>query len=165
LLVAPILKADLTRRLVYLPPGNWYDYWTNRKYSGGTMIGVEAPLDTVPLFVRAGAILPAGPPRNYVGEKPVDPITFTVYPDEKGTASARLYEDDGVSPAYKRGVFRRTRVTVRRGAGGLVISVAAPEGTFNPGPRQFKFVVQSAPYSGKTVIVADDGRARQAYVK
>ena len=74
LLVAPIVKPDVTRRLVYLPAGSWYDYWTNKKYAGGTMISVDAPLDVVPMFVRAGAIIPVGPPLNYIGEKPVDPL-------------------------------------------------------------------------------------------
>src|SRR5882672_1981403 len=68
-LVAPVVKPDVTRRLVYLPNGTWYDYWTNKKYDGGTMISVDAPLETVPMFVRAGAIIPTGPELNYVGEK------------------------------------------------------------------------------------------------
>src|SRR5690349_13329002 len=113
LLVAPIVKPDVTSRLVYLPAGSWYDYWTNKKYAGGTMISVEAPLDTVPMFVRAGAIIPTGPSLNYVGEKPVDPITFNIYPDNAGTASTTLYEDDGLTPTYKDGNFLRTTITFR----------------------------------------------------
>src|ERR1044071_8625529 len=93
ILLAPIVKPDVTRRLVYLPAGSWYDYWTNKKYAGGTMISVEAPLDTVPMCVRAGAIIPTVPPLNYVGEKPVDEITFNIYPDDTGAASTTLYED------------------------------------------------------------------------
>ena len=138
LLVAPILKPDVTRRLVYLPAGGWYDYWTNKKYTGGTMISVEAPLDTVPMFVRAGAIIPTGPPLNYVGEKPVDPITFNIYPDDAGTASTILYEDDGISPAYKSGNFRRTKIEFRRGK----TETKTVEGTYNPSPRKFNFVVK-----------------------
>ncbi|HKV35282.1 MAG TPA: glycoside hydrolase family 31 protein, partial [Pyrinomonadaceae bacterium] len=88
-LVAPIVKPDVTRRLVYLPTGTWYDYWTNKKYAGGTMIAVDAPLDTVPMFVRAGAMIPTVPPRNYVGEQPADPVTFVIYPDDKGFAAGR----------------------------------------------------------------------------
>jgi len=131
----------VTRRLVYLPAGSWYDYWTNKKYAGGTMISVEAPLDTVPMFVRAGAIIPTGPPLNYVGEKPVDTITLNVYPDDMGAASTTLYEDDGLTPAYKNGNFRRTKIIVRGGE-----ALTGPvEGTYNPGPRKFNFVVKSGP--------------------
>jgi alpha-glucosidase len=142
LLVAPIVKPDLTRRLVYLPAGVWYDYWTNQKHTGGTMINVEAPLETVPLFVRAGAMIPTTVPRNYVGERPGDAVMFNVYPDEKGAASGSLYEDDGNSPAYKRGVFRRTRVSARREGAEFVVSVDSTEGQHNPGGRQLNFTLK-----------------------
>ena len=164
LLVAPIVKADVTARLVYLPKGTWYDYWTNKKYSGGTMIRVDAPLENVPMFVRAGAIIPLGPPINYVGEKPSDPITFSIYPDDSGSASTTLYEDDGLSPAYKQGAFRRTSIKVSRANNVYVVSVGAPLGQFNPGTRKFSFVIQSAS-APKVVAVADDGRARQIEIK
>ena len=165
LLLAPVVKPDVTRRLVYLPAGTWYDYWTSKKYNGGNMISVEAPLDVVPMFVRGGAIIPVGPVLNYVNEKPSDPITFNIYPDDSGSASAKLYEDDGLSPAYKRGAFRRTSFRVRRGAGGFVVSIEAPEGTYNPGKRTFNFLVKSAAGDSKVVSVADDGRARQLEIK
>lgn len=141
LLVAPIMKPDVTRRLVYLPQGTWYDYWTKKKYSGGTMITVDAPLDTVPLFVRAGAMIPTAPPRNYVGERPDDPITFNIYPDDKGAAAGSVYEDDGVSPSYKHGLFRRTTVSARREGAGFSASIDATEGEYNPGSRKLNFVV------------------------
>ncbi|HEV8204946.1 MAG TPA: TIM-barrel domain-containing protein [Pyrinomonadaceae bacterium] len=131
LLVAPIMKPDVTRRLVYLPAGSWYDYWTNKKYAGGTMISVEAPLETVPMFVRAGAIIPTVPPLNYVGEKPVDAITLNIYPDDTGAASTTLYEDDGLTPSYKNGNFRRTLIK----ANGAEVLKTVTEGTYNPGPR------------------------------
>jgi alpha-glucosidase len=67
-----VLKADLVRRLVYLPRGSWYDYWTSKRYEGGKLVSVDAPLETVPMFVRAGAIIPTGPDLKYVGEKPTD---------------------------------------------------------------------------------------------
>ena len=160
LLLAPVMKPDVTRRLVYLPAGVWYDYWTNKRYNGGTMISFDAPLDVVPMFVRAGAIIPTGPTMNYVGERANDPITFNIYPDDSGSASKTLYEDDGMSPAYKQGTFRRTAINVRRSQRGFVASVAAPEGSYNPGSRSFRFVVNA-----KSVTVADDGRARQVEIR
>jgi alpha-glucosidase len=161
LLVTPILKPDLTHRRVYLPAGTWYDYWTNQKYTGGTMISVEAPLETVPMFVRAGAIIPSGPSLNYVGEKPVDPIMFNIYPNDKGTATGSLYEDDGLSPGYKTGAFRRTTLSARRGARGFVVSIGAAEGSYNPGPRKFDLVLKSSERQSKVVTVVDNGRAQQ----
>ncbi|MDX6384508.1 MAG: alpha-glucosidase [Blastocatellia bacterium] len=163
LLVAPIVKPDVTARLVYLPKGTWYDYWTNQKYTGGTTLRFNAPLETVPMFVRGGAIIPLGPEMNYVGEKPFDPITFAIYPDDNGSASSTLYEDDGASPAYKQGAFRRTIVSVKRGARGYAANISAL-GSYNPGPRKFSFVIKSVS-PNKGFMIADDGQMHQLEIK
>ena len=160
LLVAPIVKPDVTSRLVYLPKGSWYDYWTNKKYEGGTMIAVDAPLETVPMFVRAGSIIPMAPQMNYVGEKPVDPITFHIYPDESGSASASLYEDDGVSPLYKQVAFRRTTISVRRAGLGYVATTTPSPGQYQPGSRSFSFVIKSTARAPRVVTVADNSTAQ-----
>jgi alpha-glucosidase len=192
LLVAPVLKPDVTSRMVYLPEGAWFDYWTGKKYSGPTMIRAEAPLEIVPMFVRGGAIIPLGPEMNYVGEKPVDPLTFEIYPDDKGRAETSLYEDDGTSPAYKQGAYRSTGVRVSSANRVWNISVNSPQGSYQPGARSFLFNIKTsnAPRSvtldghplgalpagakgngwlknasGVTVRVADDGRAHQIEIK
>jgi alpha-glucosidase len=162
LLVAPILKPDQTSRMVYLPAGIWYDYWSNKKYSGGVMVRVEAPLEVVPLFVRGGAIIPLWPEMNYIGEKPVDPLTFMIYPDEKGKAAMTLYEDDGTSPAYKSGIFRRTPVSVARAAAGYEINFGESEGRYAPGPRKFVFVVKSVSSARQVSIDGKPLPRRQA---
>jgi len=144
LLVAPIVKPDVTTRLVYLPKGVWYDYWTGAKLTGGTMIRADAPLETVPMYVRGGSMIPTGPDMNYIGEKPANPITFTVYPDEKGAASTSLYEDDGTSPAYKQGAIRRTVVDYTSGNGTAAIRVLSPEGSYRTEPRRFVFEIKTA---------------------
>ncbi|HEY0006500.1 MAG TPA: TIM-barrel domain-containing protein [Pyrinomonadaceae bacterium] len=142
LLVAPILQPNQTGRLVYLPAGMWYDFWTSRKYRGGTMIRVDAPLETVPMFVRAGAVIPTGPEMSYVGEKPLTP-NFVIYPDEKGEARATLYEDDGVSPDYRQGVSRRTTVEVSPSGAGYQINLGAPVGSYTPAPRYLILTLKS----------------------
>jgi alpha-glucosidase len=151
LLVAPILKPGLTKRLVYLPEGTWFDYWTGKGTKSGT-VEVEARLDTVPMFVRGGAIIPMGPEMNFVGEKPADPISFYIYPDEAGRAATSLYEDDGVSPDYKKGVFRRTGVEVSRSGKGFQIDLAAPSGSYRPNPRNLAFVIKSVPKPSKVLL-------------
>ncbi|MDB6115946.1 MAG: Alpha-glucosidase, partial [Lacunisphaera sp.] len=76
LLVAPVLHPSVTSRLVYLPRGAWYDFWTSARLAGGTTVTANAPLDVVPLFVRAGSIIPSGPEMNFVDEKPGAPLRF-----------------------------------------------------------------------------------------
>ncbi len=143
LLLAPVLQPGLVGRLVYLPEGEWFDYWSATKYKGGTMFRVDAPLEKVPMFVRAGAIIPLWPEMNYVGEKPADPVTFELYPDAKAEAGITLYEDDGLSRDYLRGVLKRTAVTSTRTSTDTVIKISAPAGSYRTPPRDFVFVVKS----------------------
>ncbi len=155
LLAAPILKPSLTSRLVYLPSGVWFDYWTGAKHEGGRMIRVEAPLETVPLFVRGGAILALGPEMNYVGEKPTDPLRFEIYPDAKGEAAASLYEDDGLTEAYLQGAFRRIGVSYRHTPAGERIDLTAPQGSYRPVKRDLVFARQG---TAAEFRMADDGQ-------
>jgi alpha-D-xyloside xylohydrolase len=85
-LVAPVF-TDAADVSVYLPRGRWVDYWTKHSYVGPGWIVVHAPLDTLPLFVREGAIIPMGPVQQYVGERPLDPLTLDIYPADERTVS------------------------------------------------------------------------------
>ncbi len=119
-LVAPVIEEGATRRPVYLPDGVWYDFWTDEPLSGPAHIEVEAPLERLPLFVRAGSVVPMAPPMHYVGQRPVDRLTLHVYPgfpspswgEGTGVGVSFLYEDDGESLAYRRGEYRLTRFTL-----------------------------------------------------
>ena len=115
LLVAPVTREGATAWPVYLPAGRWYDFWTGDRYEGPGGITVPAPLDRLPLLVRAGAILPMGPVVQHTGERPLDEVTLLIYPE--GTSRFELYEDDGRSNAYLRGRHVLTSVRVRGGAG------------------------------------------------
>jgi alpha-glucosidase len=157
LLVAPVVAPGITSRMVYLPEGSWYDYWSNRKYKGGTMVTVEAPLDKAPMFVRGGAILPLGPEMNYVGEKLMAP-TFMIYPNESGEASGTLYEDDGLSPAYRTGVFRRTKVTLSKQRGRAQVRVDAPEGSFQTPARTLRFWFADRRSRSTEIRISDDNK-------
>jgi alpha-glucosidase (family GH31 glycosyl hydrolase) len=100
-LVAPVVEQGVRSRSLYLPRGTWYDFWTNDRVEGGREITRAVDLETIPLYVRAGAILPLGPVRQYVSEKSEEPLTVAVYPGADG--SFLLYEDDGKSFNYRRG--------------------------------------------------------------
>jgi alpha-D-xyloside xylohydrolase len=102
LLVAPITEAGAVSRDVYLPEGtDWYDFWTGRRIAGGQTIHRDAPLDVLPLYVRAGSILPLGPEEEYTNEHPAAPIELRIYPGADGNAS--LYYDDGLTYDYENG--------------------------------------------------------------
>ena len=94
-LVAPVTTYQARSRPVYLPQsaGGWYDFWTGMPAAGGQNLDAAAPYDAMPLFLRAGSIIPFGPDLQYTGEKPADPITLRVYTGADGTFT--LYEDDG----------------------------------------------------------------------
>jgi alpha-D-xyloside xylohydrolase len=102
LLVCPVTSYKARERSVYLPKGLWYDFWSGHGIQGGRTITAPAPYDQIPIFVRAGSILPVGPPLQYTSEKPADPLTLVVYPGLSG--SFNLYEDDGKSYGYEKGL-------------------------------------------------------------
>ena len=102
-----IVNSDFTATktaVKYLPKGaEWYDFWTGKRYKGGQSITLETSLDRVPMFVRAGSILPLGPEMQYVGEKAWDNLEIRVYPGADGTFT--LYEDEGDTYNYEKGQY------------------------------------------------------------
>ena len=119
-LVCPVTLPARSRR-VYLPevPGGWYDFWTGRRLKGGSVVEAEAPLDRMPLYVKAGSIVPMGPVLQYSGEKPSDPIELRVYPGASG--SFMIYEDDGETYGYEQGEYAVIPITWDEERGVLVI--------------------------------------------
>ena len=102
-LVAPVTEAKATSRKVYLPSGtSWVDFWTGENFDGGQTVNADAPLEKIPLFVRAGSIVPLGPVMQYASEKPADPIELRIYRGADGAFT--LYEDEGDNYNYERGV-------------------------------------------------------------
>ena len=108
LLVSPVTEPGATTRRMYLPKADWYNFWTGRRVEGGKMIDAAAPLDRMPLFVRAGSIIAMGPEVEYASEKPADPIEIRVYPGANG--SFVLYEDEGDNYNYEKGAHATIRL-------------------------------------------------------
>ena len=131
----------------YLPKGTvWYDFWTNRKYQGGKSVTLTTSLDRVPMFVRAGSILPLGPEMQYVGEKSWDNLEIRVYPGADG--SFVLYEDEGDSYNYERGVC--STITFKWNDKARKLTIGARKGEF---PGMLK--------SRQFTVVLPDGRQQQ----
>jgi alpha-glucosidase (family GH31 glycosyl hydrolase) len=131
ILVAPVVEKGAAERKLYLPRGRWFDFWTQEAMEGGREITRKVDLETLPLYIRAGAVIPMGPVKQYTAEKVDGPLTVWVHPGGDGAFS--LYEDDGKSFNYRKGEFsrlemawndRRRQLTMRLGASSKVVGSA-----------------------------------------
>jgi alpha-glucosidase (family GH31 glycosyl hydrolase) len=140
LMICPVTTKGELSRTVYLPRGEWYDYWSGKKYSGKQYITAVCPIDTIPIYVKAGAIMPMQEKMNYVGEKPAVKITLDIFPGADNYFE--LYEDDGKSLSYQDGNYSITRINLTQ-QGSLKFSIQKPEGKFQPVSHQFILKIHS----------------------
>ena len=126
ILVSPVTTQGATSRRVYLPKATWYDFWTGAKVEGGKYIDAEAPLEKLPLFVRAGSIIPMGPTMEWSTEKPADPIEVRVYPGADGDFT--LYEDENDNYNYSKG--QHATILLHWNNAAKTLTIGAREGTF-----------------------------------
>ncbi len=128
MLVAPVTVHGARQRRVYLPavPGGWYDFQSGRHHARGGWIDADAPSERMPLFVRAGSIVPMGPVQQYVDELPDAPVTLRIYPGAAGRFT--LHEDDGVSERYRDGRYSRIPITYDDTTGAVTIGAREGKG-------------------------------------
>jgi alpha-glucosidase len=162
-LVAPVYRPSSVVRAVYLPAGRWYEYWTDRLVEGGRDVLADAPIETLPLYVRAGSIVPTTEVSQFVGERPDTPLIVDVYPGANG--EMLLYEDDGSTFGYRRGEYRSTRFTLRSDSSTAVLNVAVEAAVYDVGRDRWILRVHAAgpegSVSGPTVqSVSYNARAR-----
>jgi alpha-glucosidase (family GH31 glycosyl hydrolase) len=154
ILVAPVVEKGATTRSIYLPRGQWYDFWTNDRMQGSREITRAVDLETMPLYVAAGAILPLGPVKQYTGEKVDQPVSISIYPGADG--SFLLYEDDGRSFDYRRGEWMGTRLSWNDAQRTLTLSLES--GSRLLGPLQRTISVKLL-HAEKSIVF--DGRPAQ----
>jgi alpha-D-xyloside xylohydrolase len=141
-LVAPVTTYKARTRSVYLPKGAaWYDFWSGKTAATGANADVPAPYDAIPVFVRAGSIVPFGPELQYTGEKPADPLTLYVYAGSNGAFT--LYEDQGTTYDYEKGAFTQ-----------ISIQWTEATGTLTLGKRQGSFPEMLKERTVRMVLVA-----------
>lgn len=139
LLIAPLWSDTNFSREIYLPNGQWIDFQDGTTYKGSRTITYNAPITKVPILVKAGAIIPMAPPgQRYVDEKK-SPLTVRIYP--KGVSSFELYEDDGTSYDYEKGVYALTTFTCVEKTDGLVVIKSVPKGSYKIPERDHVFAV------------------------
>lgn len=128
LLVNPVHEYKSRKRTLYLPAGEgWYDLYTGKYTTGGQSVTVEAPYETMPVFVKEGAIIPAGPAIQFTGEKPADPITLYVYAGKNG--SFTLYEDEDLNYNYEKNAF--AAITFNYNEAAKTLTIEDRKGNFN----------------------------------
>ena len=160
LMVCPVTVKSAKTRSLYLPKGTWFDYWSGKKIDGGKYIHVVAPLDSIPLFVRGGGIIPMQKDMKYTDAEEVKTITLAIYPS--GKSSFDLYEDEGKNLDYQNGKSAITKITSEESINGLKITVAKPVGDFKPIAHQFEAKIygftnapKSVKLNGKDLTSAD----------
>ena len=136
ILVAPVTEKGATTRKLYLPRGEWYDFWTEEKFEGGREIARVVDLSTTPLYVRAGAIIPFGPIKQYTSENVAAPLTLQVYPGADG--NFLLYEDDGRSFDYRKGSWMGIKMLWNDRQRRMTLALAAGSRMLPPQRREIK---------------------------
>lgn len=170
MLVCPITREGDLGRLLYLPAGEWYNFWTSTVLDGKQEVFVEAPLDQIPVFIRAGAVIPQFPLMQYVGEISFDSMPLHVY-YKKGKYTSELYEDAGDFFGHDQGNYRMHTFETE-GSGAKLEIRQAWEGRFNSEYSSYELHVHGLPFipagmllEGKPVMFDRDFSADQTVFK
>jgi alpha-glucosidase (family GH31 glycosyl hydrolase) len=162
LLVSPVVQAGQTTKDVYLPSGSWVYLWDDRLYGGGGMVTVSTPLETMPVFVKRGSIIPRQPVMNYSDERPADTLMVSVYPSPVGAGGFTLYEDDGETLEYQSGSFARIPLAQQTTATGVLtslsLSIGAAEGTYAGMPERRAYLADVHGIAGGPTAAFINGR-------
>ena len=158
-LVSPVLETGAVRWPVYTPAteGGWYNFWTGSPVPPGTTTDIDAPVERIPVLVRAGSIVPIGPVQQFAGEKPPSDLEIRVYPGADGDFS--LYEDEGTNYNYEKGM--RSTIHFHWNDERRELSIGQRNGQFSGmlRSRQFKLVavdtgsLRQVPYHGKKLTL------------
>jgi alpha-glucosidase/alpha-D-xyloside xylohydrolase len=159
LLIAPVYEPGAVARTLYLPEGDaWYDWWSNEAAAGGQKVIRKTDLATMPIYVRAGAIIPVDPVRQYTSQPVTEPTTLRIYRGADGRFT--LYDDDGISQEYLQGAGSWTRLNWNDKTRQLTIEPGAPQGAKNAATeRRFRVLLlpdgksQDVTYTGRRVQI------------
>jgi alpha-glucosidase (family GH31 glycosyl hydrolase) len=136
LLVAPVTEKGAGSRRLYLPRGSWYDFWTEDKVEGGREIERQVDLATMPLYARAGSIIPFGPLKMYTGEQVDGPLALNIFPG--ADAAFTLYEDDGATFDYRRGEWMKLQMAWNDSRRTLTLRLAKGSRMLPPSRREIE---------------------------
>ncbi len=150
LLVAPVVRQGAVARSVYLPNDLWYDFWTGEVHPGGRHIVAQAPVEMIPLFVRAGAILPMGEVTPFTANTAPEIVSLQCWPRGRGTLT--WYEDDGVSEAYQEGVSCRRTIHSRTQGRTLELQFEPESGSWSSTVKTWRLIFWGARSAGSITL-------------
>src|SRR5690606_3807349 len=154
ILICPVLEPGVSSRTLYLPKGSWFNYWTDENVDGGKEITVPTPLDSMPIFVKAGSVIPEYPVMQYVGEKEIDELKLNVY-HTNYEVNSFVFEDYGETFAYEQDIYLEKKFVVNGTKDQLVIHQSI-EGLYTPRYENYDFHIIGLPFEVSKVVV--DGR-------
>jgi alpha-glucosidase len=144
ILICPVLEPGQKSRNVYLPTGNWYNFWSHEMVAGGKETEVLTPLETIPIFIKAGSVIPEYPVMQYVGEKEIEEVILNVYYSDY-EANSFLFEDYGETFAYEQDIYLEKKFAVSGTKTSFTITQSM-EGLYNPRYENYAFKIIGLPF-------------------
>jgi alpha-glucosidase len=157
ILICPVLEPGQKSRSVYLPKGKWYNFWNHELVEGGKEIVVLTPLDIIPIFVKAGSVIPEYPVMQYVGEKEIEEVKLNVYYSDT-EANSFLFEDYGETFAYEQDIYLEKKFVVKGKDRKLTIQQSM-EGLYTPRYENYHFNIVGLPFN-PTRVIADNNEVK-----
>ncbi|MFD2160977.1 glycoside hydrolase family 31 protein [Paradesertivirga mongoliensis] len=157
ILISPVFEPGQTSKMVYLPKGRWFDYWSHEPMEGGREHDVLTPLDSMPIFVKAGSVIPEWPLMQYVGEIDLEEIKFQIYYSDYEVNSF-YYEDHGDTFAYEQDIYTEKKFVVKGDAGSCIIRQSS-EGLYTPRYETYELKLIGLPFQPSKLII--DGKEQQ----
>ena len=149
-IVAPITRPDTFHRIVYLPEGQWINYWTDELFEGSKHHLVEAPLDILPIFIKQGAIIPHGSIKQST-QVEEQALTLHIYAKRSGNSTYTMYEDDGKTFGYEKGNFNKKEITCHFSLETMTIDTLETVNGYTPTWKELHFVIHDM--SDSTLII------------
>jgi len=154
ILVCPVLEPGQTSRKVYLPKGKWYNFWTNEMVDGGQEVMTAAPLEIIPVYVKAGSVIPEYPVMQYVGQKEIEEVKLNIYYSDY-EANSFIFEDYGETFACEQDIYLEKKFVVKGDSKSLRVEQSM-EGLYTPRYEGYKFKIMGLPFKPTKIVV--DGK-------
>jgi alpha-glucosidase len=151
ILICPVMQPGQTSRNVYLPKGTWYNFWSNEEVQGGKEVLVATPLEIIPIFIKAGSVIPEYPVQQYVGEKEIEEVKLNIYYSTYEVNSF-FFEDYGETFAYEQDIYSEKKFVVS-GTDAAMTITQSMEGLYTPRYECYNIILKGLPFKPSKIIV------------